>query len=384
MSSVVETSRPTVISSCSPIAATTGRDRAREARTALLTGLTVFAGLTLAAAFAWNLGPYRDALYSARLARLVGPVRAASEKPLIVVMLGSSRTLDGLRATSLSEPLTRALGRRVVVANFGLNGSGPTTHLMTWKRLRCDGMHPDLVLIEVLPALFNESIFLQDCTEKMMPLSQLRHSDLAVIEKYIGDERPALRRDWWLAWSNTFYDQRLNLMSRVAPSLLPVEHRVAPASLPEDSPVALEEFPADRRQRGLEHALGSYAPGLQQFHLGGTCCASLRELLACVRRDGARPVLVVMPEGPVFRSWYGPGAYEQVRNWIEELRTEFGAEVVDAHLWMDETDFRDSHHLTSQGAAKFTARLGNEYLIPLLQGSSRHHQRKAANEQRQR
>ncbi len=372
MSSVVETSSPaTVVPSCSTIAATTDRDRAREARTALLTGLTVFAGLMLTAAFGWDLSAYRDPNYSTRCARLSGPARTAVEKPLTVVMLGSSPH-DGRTSSHVPERAADPrLSRPVVVANFGLRGGSPTTSLMNWNRLRRDGVCPDLVLIEVMPAMLNVSWYLFDCTEQEKPLSRLRHSDLTVLKKYFGDQRPRLRRDWWLSWLNTLFDQRLDLVSRFAPSLLPPEQCADPAPLPEDSPVALVEFPAERWQKGLEFAHGQYAGGLQQFQLGGRCCESLRELLASVRRDGARPVLVVMPEGPIYRSWYRPGAYEQVRGWLDGLRTEFGAEVIDAREWSEEAEFIDSHHLTSQGAAKFTARLGNEYLLPILRGSSR-------------
>jgi hypothetical protein len=73
-----------------------------------------------------------------------------------------------------------------------------------------------------------------------------------------------------------------------------------------------------------------------------------------------------MPEGPAFRSWYGPGAWPRVRGLVDGLGREFGARVIDARCWMPEDAFSDSHHLLPAPAAVFTARLGREAIAPLL------------------
>jgi hypothetical protein len=347
-----------------------GQERARRARTILLTGLAVFAGLQLVTAFASQVGPQRDPIYSERLARLTRGVRVGAERPFTVAMLGSSRTQCGFRATALNEPLALALQRPVAVANFGLPGCGPIRHLVTWNRLCHDGRRPDLVLIEILPAKFDVKCSTAEVMEPCLSLSRLRLCDLPVMRRYFNDVRPGLKRDWWLAWPNALYTQRLDLVYRIAPGLLPFEHRLGRNDLPEDQPIPAEELPAEHCRLALQHARREYAESLQDFHVGGRNCVCLRELLACIRRDGSRPVLVVMPEGPLFRSWYAPGSYEQFRGWLEELRAELGVEIVDAHEWMDEKDFSDSHHLSPRGAAKFTKRLGDEFLVPALRNLS--------------
>ncbi len=72
-------------------------------------------------------------------------------------MLGSSRTCHGLAADELHERLSRELGRPVSVVNAGLPGSGPFTELLLWRRLRRDGVRPDLLLVEVLPGLLSDA-----------------------------------------------------------------------------------------------------------------------------------------------------------------------------------------------------------------------------------
>ena len=357
--------------SLSPTESCASIERSRQARLAVLTGLGTFAGLLLITAIGLDAGPFRDPEYRGRLARLRRQFRPGPKRPFTVVILGSSRTREGIRAPDLKEQLSAALGRPVAVGNFGLNGCGPIANLMTWNRLLRDGLHPDVALIEILPAMLNESWVPTEWAEEQMPLCGLRHSDLPVAEKYCGDLRPGLRWKWYLAWPNSLYDQRLNLVSQICPALLPFEHRVGESPLPEDEPVVRTEVSEERRLRELNYARAfADRACLGHFRLGGRCCASIRELLAAVRRDGRRAVLIVLPEGPEFRSWYEPGAYEQVRDWLAGLKAEFGVELLDARAWMEESDFRDSLHLTQEGAAKFTVRLGAEFLILLVQGLS--------------
>src|SRR5262249_7682356 len=96
--------------------------RIRQARADLLWGLGVFTvlqlGLAVAIAGWWP--QLRDPYYGQKLVRLVRRKNASPARPLLVVMLGSSRTLYGLKAGSLEDGLTQKLGRPVVCFNFGI------------------------------------------------------------------------------------------------------------------------------------------------------------------------------------------------------------------------------------------------------------------------
>src|SRR5262245_35791013 len=124
----------------------------RRSRSDLLWALLGFLALqgALAALIAFRLPWLRDPFNSRATAALAGRLSAAP-RPLPVVVLGSSRVQNGLRARGVEERLTAELGRPVAVFNFGVAGAGPLTHLFTWKRLRAAGVQPDLVCVEVVP-----------------------------------------------------------------------------------------------------------------------------------------------------------------------------------------------------------------------------------------
>ena len=62
-----------------------------------------------------------------------------------------------------------------------------------------------------------------------------------------------------------------------------------------------------------------YCPLLQHFLMSAPALACLDETLAEARRAGLPLALVLMPEGPAFRSWYAPGGWDQLREAISSL-----------------------------------------------------------------
>ena len=110
-----------------------------------------------------------------------------------------------------------------------------------------------------------------------------------------------------------------------------------------------------------------YQPRLAAFHLDELQCQAVCELLASCRKERVAVALVVMPEGPIFRSWYPPGTWEATKEWLRHISQEYDAPLINARDWIDdENDFMDSHHLLLSGRAKFNERLGREYILPLL------------------
>jgi hypothetical protein len=340
--------------------------RSRQARTALFTGLLVFAAIQAVTAFVLQTDSLRDPMYAARLRRLRRQTQGTHDKPITILMLGSSRSEYGLRASDLHESLSHAVGRPVGVGNFGFSGCGPMTHLLTWNRLMNDGVVPDLVLVEVVPVMFTEKSGQEELTEERLPPHRVRRCDLDVFERCFPELRPSIRADWWQAFPNALYSQRLSLVSWVAPDLLPLGHRAYDKLMPEDDPIGPANMTADQQRRALEHAKNEHSLALQSFQFGGNNCDYLRELLTNIRRRSVPVALVLMPEGPTYRSWYPAGAYDPLRHWVDELGREFDAPIIDYHEWAEESDFFDSHHMTQAGAAKLTDRLGREHLLPLL------------------
>src|SRR5439155_1130670 len=75
----------------------------------------------------------RDVAYAQKVTRLRQRTEEAPTQPLTVVMLGSSRTVFGLKAGRLEKPLQEETGRPVVVFNFGMYASGPVMNLVTLR-----------------------------------------------------------------------------------------------------------------------------------------------------------------------------------------------------------------------------------------------------------
>jgi hypothetical protein len=240
--------------------------------------------------------------------------------------------------------------------------------LLTWQRLRRDGVRPDLLLIEVMPPQFSREDEQQDMSEKGLPAERLSWSDLDLVQRYGG--RPWLRAGWVASLLVPVYEHRFALVSRAAPALLPYWQRL-PAERRNDSGelVATRPIPTpEQRARALEHARQGYAPVVASLEVGGPGCSALRELLAACRQEGVRAALVLMPEGPAFRSWYSPRSWAQIQEWLTEVSREYDAPLINAREWLDEEAFVDSHHLTPIGAERFSERLGREAIVPLLQG----------------
>ncbi len=199
------------------------RTQARRACVAVLTGLAVFAVLQLSLGVGietWLPG-LRDPLYATRLARFRKRLRAGPEKPRTVVMLGSSRTQFGFRPVAEEKFWSAALGRPVAAFNFGVSGGSPLTDLLYWRRMRRDGVRPDLLLVEVTPPLLAAQVPPGDFRADHLPTAQLGWRDLSLIEHYTAGGRAGLRREWLGAWPLPWYAHRFALVSYVAPILLP-------------------------------------------------------------------------------------------------------------------------------------------------------------------
>ncbi len=129
--------------------------RARRARRAVLGCLALFVAGNLALAVTLQVrgSGLRDPAYGRRLRTYRARLAAAEPGTRTVLTLGSSRVNWGLRSNELGDSLTRTLGRPVLASNFAIDGGGFRMSLLQWQRLRRDGVRPDLLLVEVLPAL---------------------------------------------------------------------------------------------------------------------------------------------------------------------------------------------------------------------------------------
>jgi hypothetical protein len=353
----------------------TGTERsapARRARSALLCAglamLVLQGGLRLF--IEYGDPGVRDPGYAVHLAQL-RQGGAGPDGPLRVLMLGSSRTMLGLKAAEMGDALTRRLGRPVLVHNYGEPGNNPLNHLFRWRRLRQDGLHIDLLLVEVMPSQLNANRPVNQFVASLLfPVNRLRAADLPLLEHYTGESAPNLRRDWYLAYCFPWYAHREELLRRSARFFVPLDRRFLPteeANACGDPLMSAADKMKMRTPRALSKTYEEYAFWFEEFRLGGSNCQALHELLEDARAQSVPVALVLMPEGPTFRSWFPESMYRQVYDWLTGLSREHACALINAHEWLDEDDFFDSHHMLGPGAEKFTRRLEREAVLPLLE-----------------
>ncbi|HEV8130825.1 MAG TPA: DUF1574 family protein [Acidobacteriota bacterium] len=343
------------------------RFQSRRARAALLWGLVMFSGLQLGLAIAieYWLPELRDPNYAHRAALLRRRIGTESNRSLTVVMLGSSRTGVALKGTLLDARLSRAIENPVIVFNFGLPGAGPVTELLNLKRLLADRVRPDLLLIEVLPPLLGGKDAVP-WEAAWISSDRLWHGEIESLAPF-GFATRELRSTWWQAWPIPWYSHRFAILNLLAPGWLPWHLRQDWSRGTDDSGwTAHPEITPEFSRLATERARQEYAVYLDGFRLGGPALRALQGILYECQRAAIPAGLVLLPEGTAFQSWYPPGAWEQISAFLQNLSLQSGAPLINARSWLPDEDFSDSHHLLRRGAVKFSERLAQDALLPLL------------------
>ena len=93
--------------------------------------------------------------------------------------------------------------------------------------------------------------------------------------------------------------------------------------------------------------------------------------LMLYRQERLPAVLVLMPEGPLLRSFYPAKPYEVLRARLASLAHAHDLPFMDARHWLAEEEFTDSYHPNCLGARVVTERLGRQVILPLLRTEQR-------------
>jgi hypothetical protein len=232
-------------------------------------------------------------------------------------------------------------------------------NLLQLRRLLWDGVKPEWLVIEFFPGhLHNEA----------SPFTELALRDVGV----------------WLPYAN-----QARLMWQAARCRLQAVHQYREAFLESAAPawatkreVRLLPLGGDdkweRKEGWTEGGLKAlnetirlqYQQRMGDMQINPRLDAAQRDLLNFCRELGIPVVMVIFPEDPTFRSWYGPGVEERIQEYMRGLKEEFGVPIVDARDWMPPEDFNDPHHLITPGAKRFTTRLEQEVIRPLVEGKA--------------
>ncbi len=345
------------------------RFRERRGQAGLLIALVLFVlangGLSLL--LHTGLAPWRDPFHARRLACLRRR-SLAPDRPATVVLLGSSRTHFGLRASALEQQLRQAQSGPVAAFNFGKPGAGPVMTLYTWRRMCREGIQPALLLVEVSSFQFTEDSARQDTSEAVLPSTVLSPGDLAFCERYAPDRVEQLPWDWLLAGAVPWLSHRQVVLWALLPGLLPPEMRQRPVPLLNECGDGTEwEVPPPQvRERVTRQVVQSMAKDLRRPVPGERPARALRELLEQCRQRGVRVVLLFPPESSALRQALPAEQVRRLERFVRSTAEAHGADLVDARCWLGDDDFADGVHLSPTGAARFTERLGREVVLPGL------------------
>lgn len=330
-------------------------------------GLFVLSQATLCFLLAHDGFVVRDPARHGRLKILRDRMAESPAQPKVVILLGSSHVETGLRARQMSLNMSEVLGRPVVVNNQALPGGGVFRSLLAIDRLLREGVVPDLVVLETLPALFNAAEGYNDATETALPLGLLDTADVELLRRYaVG--RTDLGADRHLGKLTPAYDLRENLDNFLAPWLLPPTRRRQPP--PEEFPlVDYSDYPAELLAKARANSKLEYYDRLQKLSLDDPRqVGAVDELVESLRARGTKVVFLATPEGPLFRSWYPADRWANSVAWLRDLAARHGVPMTDAREWTDREElFTDSHHLSLEGAEQFSRWLGREVLVPQLE-----------------
>jgi hypothetical protein len=309
-----------------------------------------------------------DPEYRGRLARLKARRAEEPSRPLVVV-LGSSRPLSGLRAGLLNDPAPGG----PVVFNFSQVHTGPVRELILLRRLLAEGVRPDAVVLELFPAFLPQQGWFSE--GHAVVVADPCWSDWPVLRRYYHLGEDAFSR----LFTKTFFPAvhyRRMLLARVSPFLSTAPEVIAAdwAAARRDDLDAFGWQPAPDRaipaelEKSLQRGRDAAGPSLDGREVSKLSDGPLRELLGECSAQGIRPMVLLMPEHSALRSWYTPAGRERLEGYLASIAAEYGAPVVDARGWLPDEDFLDFCHLVSAGATDFTERFGREALRPWLAG----------------
>jgi hypothetical protein len=340
---------------------------ARRTRSALAWSLLSFIALQLGLSYLMSrpLPELRDPEYGYKFKALRQRLQASAGQPLFL-LLGSSRTDVDLIPEVMAAADTGA-PQQPLLFNFSMTGCGPIQELIALRRLLAAGIRPDGVIIEVLPPLLHQAEGWGEV--KWLRVPRLGWEEVGLVKRYTVDAFPLA--DWLQSTLLPCYGHRFAIMSYVAPGWLSYENRLDGWTSINQSgwvPFTRDPVTPQRRQKALKAARRNYELSLAQFHVTANADHAVRDLLRLCRRNDIRAMLVLLPEGTTFQSWYPEGARQEIDDYLRRLSAELSVPLVDMRSWMPESDFIDSHHLLPGPAAEFSARFGREVLPSFRQG----------------
>jgi hypothetical protein len=337
-----------------------------RARSAVLAGVVLFvlAQAGLRAVIEEARPDLRDPTFEIKYRRYIELKGQSSQPPATMMFLGSSMTVFGVNAEAVDQPCSALLGRPVVGYNLGVAGSGPFAQLVFLQRLLRRGARPDWVVVELAPKCFDEEDVFGELSR--FPASMLNRADLDTVERYA--KNPDLRNEWWRSFLVPVHGHRLTIVHQTVPVFLTGNDQLEVWDDIDDHGWRRLEVPTpEHRRRVLDMVKQVNEPQLARYQVGRWRVRALQELTDLLAHERIPALLVVMPEGPLMRSFYPRESLAPLLREFDQVSQKRGFPLVQARAWLGEEKFHDSLHLTEVGGQEFTERLLREAILPWLE-----------------
>ena len=329
--------------------------RRKSARTTVLAFAFVLLASNFGLSFSMDslFAQLRDPEYGRRLSHWKARAAENPGRPM-VLCLGSSRTAMGLR-----PDIPNAVADRPLLFNGAIVGSGPVMQVMALRRWLHDGIRPDAVVLEYWPAFMREDgPYLE---ELRIDKHRLLKQDIPFIRDYFGAHESTevtmrqIRRKPW-------YEHRLRIVSQIVPGWLTYDRRLDGGWHKLDGwgwlPGYDEDPPEAERTLRLKLSTGYYEPLFRDFCISPIADRATRELIETCQSRGIPVSLLWLPESTEFRSWYTPAAKRIGDEYLAKIRAEYGVPLIDARDWVPDPQIADGFHMTQNGAAIFSEKIG--------------------------
>ncbi len=309
----------------------------------------------------------RDPQFGDKLQRF--QKRFLQEKPdHTIIMLGSSHTGMGLAAREMEDHLYQETAQSWLIYNFGIPSAGPIMELRHWHKIwlkmQQNQFHPDLVLLELHPALLSLTPA-QPIEGRGLNLQQMESAELELLQRY-GMINQANDITSWYLWNlMPFSSLRFELLGRVLPLWLPTGLRYDWGRKTDrcgwNASPWINPHP-EQKNKAFAQAKMEYAVILENLRMEGQAAEAFQVLVQTIQNKNIPVVVVLTPEGEKFRQWYTPLSQHHLQNYLHELERKFHVPIINARDWNPENDFLDSHHLLQPGAKKFSLQLCKELI----------------------